>query len=698
MNASFPRAGWFAGALLALSLFGARPAQAAEPQAPADDAALHALIEAAGDADANDGAAVLTVLDRTDVTVEESGLSWIRSWKVLKCLSEEGAAELARLRLDFDPASNTVQVDALRVIRADGTVQELDARGVDLPQPQWGIYWGAQMKLLPVPRLQPGDAVEVRSTTKGFLIAYLDDDFNPWGAPEAAPAPAPVPAVVAPAPVSPAPAPVEDESRYIPPMRGHFYDVVYFQDHHPVKQRHYTVRTPLDKPLQYEVTNGEVQAYVTFDGEHNVYSFWKTDLPAYEEEGHHAVEFPDVATKVVMATVPDWEAKSRWFAEVNEGQFEATPEVKALVAELTAGLTTDEEKIFALNHWAADNIRYSGISMGKGEGYTLHSGAMTLHDRSGVCKDKASMSITLLRAAGFTVYPAMTMAGARVERIPADQFNHCVVALRQDDDWKMLDPTWVVFSPEEWSSAEGEQHYVIGTPAGETLTMTPAFLPEDNKLMVRAEAELLVDGTLVGTVTFSGKGYADQRLRRELVHNTTTADRQAWFEEALSHLGSTVEVEPAQVSYAAIQDVRTPISYSARFRVPGYAVVTGDGLVLPPPMAVHMLGRLAPYLGAAGEDERTQGLLLWAPRMRDVQATLTLPAGFKVAHLPEDRNIDHPLASLSTHLEQKGKKLVYTQDVRVKRRMIPPDQYPDFKEVVDAVLELPADLIVLERR
>jgi hypothetical protein len=338
--------------------------------------------------------------------------------------------------------------------------------------------------------------------------------------------------------------------------------------------------------------------------------------------------------------------------------------------------------------------------MGKGEGYTLHPGAMVLRDRSGVCKDKASMSITLLRAAGYTVYPAMTMAGSRVERIPADQFNHCVVALRQGEDWKMLDPTWVTFSPEEWSSAEGEQHYVIGTPQGETLTMTPTFLPEDNKLVVRAETALAADGTLTGTVTFSGLGYAEQRLRRELVHNAATADRQAWFEEALSPLGPTVEVEPVRVSYAAIQDVHTPISYTARFRVPGYAAVTANGLVFAPPTAAHLVAnsRLAPYLGLAGEESRTQGLLLWAPRMRDVKETLTLPAGFTVARLPVDRALDHEVASLATHAEVKGRKLTYTQDFRVKHRTIPPEAYPDFKEVVQAAIDLPTDVVVLERR
>lgn len=53
--------------------------------------------------------------------------------------------------------------------------------------------------------------------------------------------------------------------------------------------------------------------------------------------------------------------------------------------------------------------------MGTGEGYTLHKGTMIFRDRSGVCKDKAGMLITMLRAAGFESYPAMTMAGSRID-------------------------------------------------------------------------------------------------------------------------------------------------------------------------------------------------------------------------------------------------------------------------------------------
>ena len=665
-----------------LAVFAIQVARADEPAAPADDADLAALVADAGDSAANDGADLVTVFKRTRVEVEDSGLGHIENHEVIKVLSEAGAAQLARIRLDFDPASNFVEVRGLRVVRAEGTVEDLDATtAVDLPQPQWAIYWGAQMKLVPIPRLQVGDAVEIKTYMKGFLIAYLDE-------------------LQAAAQGAGGGGGGEDESRFIPPMRGHFYDVVYFHDSHPVKSRHYTVVTPRDKPVQFEVFNGEVSTSVTYDAERLSYSFWREDQPAFHSE-KRAVDFPDVQTKVVLATVPDWPEKSRWFCQVNEPQFESTPAIDAKVAEITRGLRTDEEKIAAINHWAANEIRYSGISMGKGEGYTLHTGAMIFNDRSGVCKDKAGMAITMLRAAGYTVYPAMTMAGSRVEHIPADQFNHCVVALQNPDGtYQMLDPTWVVFSPEGWSSAEGEQHYVIGAPEGLELMQMPAFDADDNKLMVLASSTLSADGSLSGTVTFSGKGYADQRLRRELVHYSAGPDRQAWFEDVIGRVAPNATVEPVNVPYARIRDIGKPIRYEVKYSADDFALVGDDAIHFSPPTARHLIttSRLAPYLDCAGSADRTQPILLWAPRMREVVETITLPAGYTVAHVPEDRHIDGEIASLDTTIEVKGRKLIYTYTLVIKRREIPVEHYDNFREVVQEALALPDDLVVLERR
>ena len=167
-------------AVLLCAVLLAGPALAQVPAPPADDADLLALVQKAGASADNGDADRVVVFKRTRVDVEDSGLAHFVDWQVIKCLTEKGAAQLARLRFDYDPSSNLVEIRRLRVLRAKGapTVVAPDA-AVDLPQPQQAIYWGARMKVVPLPRLNVGDAVEVETYMKGFLIAYLDDLARP---------------------------------------------------------------------------------------------------------------------------------------------------------------------------------------------------------------------------------------------------------------------------------------------------------------------------------------------------------------------------------------------------------------------------------------------------------------------------------------------------------------------------------------
>lgn len=652
-------------------LLACAPALAQQPTAPADDEALRGLIARAGTSADHPAQHLVTVLRWTDVEVEPTGLGHVRERTVVKCLDAPGAARLARIRLDYDPASNVIELEQARILRADGTVETLSPEdAVDLPQPQRAIYWGPRMKLLQVPRLEPGDALETLTYRKGFQIAYLGDL-------------------------------AQGDERYIPPMRGHFYDVVTFQESHPVVLRYYEVRTPRDKPLQYEVYNGGVESYVSFADDHLLYSFWKEDLEPFEREPR-SVDFQDVTPKVVMATVEDWKAKSRWFAEVNADQFEANEEIRAFTDRLIADAGTDREKIAAITHWVANNIRYSGVSMGEGEGYTLHPGPMIWKNRAGVCKDKAGMAITMLRAAGFDVWPAMTMAGSRVERIPADQFNHCVTAIRQNDgDFLLVDPTWVPFSMELWSSAEGEQEVLVGTPEGEELIETPSFVPRDHHLLVQSEAELLADGSLRGTLTITGHGYSDQRVRRTLIQGHAAADRQAWLEEIVSGIAPGARVEPVTLSYDELTDLGKPLSLEIRYEVPDFAVVGDDVIAFSPPTARHLItdGGIAPYLGLDTPPERKYPMLIWAPRMRVTDETIRLPENFEIGHLPAPRTIDGAAARLETRFQTDGPRtLAFHSELEIKKREIPVCEQETVRKVVKEAKALAGDFVVLERR
>ena len=88
------------------------------------------------------------------------------------------------------------------------------------------------------------------------------------------------------------------------------------------------------------------------------------------------------------------------------------------------------------------------------------------------------------------------MAGSRVESIPADHFNHCVAVVKLSNGTYMpLDPTWVPFCRELWSSAEQQQNYLPGVPEGSDLCITPVSAPENHYVRIKADNRLDADGT-----------------------------------------------------------------------------------------------------------------------------------------------------------------------------------------------------------
>ena len=653
-------------------MLASQPAEAplAVPLKPPEEN-LRALIDAAGTSADHDGAGVVAVLDHTTVDVEDSGLSHYRHRRVLKILTEAGATETAALRFDYDPASNFVEITRARIHPRAGDADAAPPEPVelgperlrDLPQPQHWIYWGPRMKVLAVPRLQVGDALEVQTYTKGFIIAYLGAESGAAAAGGG------------------------DEEKYIPPMRGHFYDVVLFgKAAMPTLDQRYEVTLPLNKPLQYEIYNGEIYSAFTFKEGRGTYAYWKKKLPPHKPEPR-AADASDYLPKVVMATAENWEAKSRWFAQVNEKQFEANDAIRAKVREITRGAGNDDEKIDAILHWTAQEIRYSGITMGKGEGYTLHTGEMTFNDRAGVCKDIASMSITMLRAAGFTSHPAMTMAGSRVERVPADQFNHCVVAVDRPEGYRMIDPTWAPFSAELWSSAEREQHYVIGTPKGETLMMTQYLPPEHNHLKVEATTKISATGDLVSDVRISGNGYLEDRLRR-LVAYRAIAELRPSVEALITRVAPTARLDTLR--FSDHHNLKKPMIMELRYRVPGYARVGRGVMRTHVPTSQHLLGdrSFADWLTATETPKRTSAIWLRSPQRVTFSERITVPKGLDLVGTDLDEEVKTEMGSLRATLTQRGATVYFDETIRITQRNIAPKDYAALKRVVDAVRAL----------
>ncbi len=693
-------------AMLALSCFssivralpaGPPPEKSLPPgEHPAPD--VFSRVNDAGTAADHGGAGHVIVYDCAKNHVKPTGVTYVDRYTIYKALGPEGCRDLSVLRWNYDPQSSHVEIREVNIIR-DGKKIAVDISLVhDLPAPQAAIYWSDRVKTLQLPRLYPGDGIEVTIFRKGFTYALLSTgggvsaagggiaDAVPGGDPSHVPGDR---AAVAQAPGTGDPkttVATPGDEKYIPPMPGEYFDIVIFSDEAPVIEKRYVLSLPPDKRLHSEIYNGPLYSSTSYTAEANEYSWWGFNLPAAVHERFQPDQ-SDFAPKVVMATVESWEAKSRWFFDVNRGQFDVTPEISAKVEEILsdAGLSgaSEQRKAEALLHWVAQNIRYSGQTMGEGEGFTLHPGSMIFEQRSGVCKDIAGMLITMLRAAGLNSFGAMTMAGSRIDAVPADQFNHCVCALRlKDGTIEMYDPTWVPYNNNIWSLLEAEQHYLVGTPEGEPLSRIPYSPPERSPLKVAHDAVLAEDGTLEGGFRFDGSGAMDSRLRG-IVAAARLDEMANAFAGLIAPAGN--RVEGIRFRYHEPDDFSSDMWLEINYRIPRFAMSVDGGLEFTSPMMQVVLGnaRLFRAASQAWPDERKTDLFLYYTQLVDGVEKIRLPKGYGAADTPSSKQIDETYAYFSGASSSEGRDLKITQRAEIRRRQIPPGGYAGFKAAID---------------
>jgi transglutaminase-like putative cysteine protease len=627
------------------------------------------LIKNAGNSEDFPGAGKLIIFDSTYSDVQETGLTYVYTHRLYKVLTSQGALDLNTITYGYDPLSAYVEIRKVLIYRNSGEVEELDIEYVqDYPAPARAIYWGASEKMIEVGRLEPGEAVEVFLFRKGFTYALLAGDG--------------------------------DDDMYIPPMRGHFYDIIEFWSSDPVLEKVYQTSVPEDKLVQYETYNGELKTSVWYEDGKMVYTFSKKDIMPMKREPS-MVALSDVAPKLLISSSPDWYAKSLWFYNVNEdyGSFDVSSEVKEKVDEILKGRAkTEMDSISLLTHWVADEVRYSGISMGPGEGYTLHKGDMTFLDRCGVCKDKAGMLVTMLRAAGFESYPAMTMAGSRIDYIPADQFNHSVTVVKlRNGEYKLLDPTWVPFLRELWSSAEQQQNYLLGVPEGADLGITPLSPPENHYFKIRGKSVIKKDGSLQGSLVLEAEGQSDGAIRGLF----TRALKSTWDQNVERELKRKYPLmEITSIDYDDPYDyLAGPIQLRISYNIPDFAVITEEEMIFTPVIisGIFMRGMSHMYMNVDNE-ERMYPFRDRCSRLVELHESIKLPAKVSIAYVPEEEEFEAEPASFQGGyiLSKSGTSLMVDEKVVLKKRIYEKEDWGAFRKAVSAQQRFASEPVILK--
>jgi hypothetical protein len=437
------------------------------------------------------------------------------------------------------------------------------------------------------------------------------------------------------------------------------------------------------------------------------------DLPALVAEPSAPPASTVVPRVAVTYTSPrgssafeSWETVSTWLAGLADPQAEASAALTAKARELTAGATSELERIAAIGRYV-QQVQYISIQTGldRGGGYTPHKAADVLAKNYGDCKDKANLMRAMLAAVGIKAHLVAIYAGdpdyVRGEWPSPQQFNHAISAILLSGDSTLpaaaVHPSLgrvLFFDPTDEQTPVGElplhlqgSQGLLILPRSGGLVRMPLSAPEANPSLRQVDATMDARGTLRAVVRqvsagdpASAERYLYRSLTREAYARKLEADVQRQVAGARLTLGQ-VGNDPSGNRFEVIMNLEAP----------GYAQTIQNRLLLvrPPELPRPGLPALAP--GAR------QHAILLDPREERDTFQLTLPEGVKVDELPKPVAMDKPFGRFSVEWRASGTTVSRTLTLRLSRTTLPAASNAEVLAFVDAFRQAERIPVVLLR-
>lgn len=471
-----------------------------------------------------------------------------------------------------------------------------------------------------------------------------------------------------------------------------------FQRTVPVREAHFTLQLPAGWEYKSTFLNA-AEIKPTQTGSQWQWSI--TDVKALREEedmppwrgvaGQMVVSYYPAGGAVPGKTFSDWRQMGIWYTDLARGRTDPSPELKQQVTTLTAGATTQLEKMRAIARFVQKDVRYVAIELGIG-GWQPHPAAEVFTHRYGDCKDKAGLMQAMLEQIGIKSYPISinTARGAvTTATMPHLAFNHVInaVSLPEGVDDGTLYATYqhpklgkiLFFDATHETIPFGqiggylqENYGLLVTPEGGELIMLPKQPAKMNGVNRTAKLTLTPQGAISGDfdeIRFGDRAAQQRQALRSVTKNTEQIN---FIESLLSHSLSTFQI--TQASVANLNEPREPFRYHYSIVAQNYAKAVG-GLLLVRPRVVgsHSRGLLET------KEPRQLPVEFDGPSLDTDTFEIKLPPEYEVDELPPPMDLNYSFASYHSKTEATGGVLRYTRTVEVKELSVPVAKIEELK-------------------
>ena len=456
-----------------------------------------------------------------------------------------------------------------------------------------------------------------------------------------------------------------------------------FQATETTLETSYALQIPDTWHLQWKIANDTSNAQepeVSYTENDTVVYIWKYgETPALTiEEGMPHIN--DIVPRLRYSSIADWNDVYVWYKGLAKGRYTPDAKIEEKVQQLTENLTTEAEKIRAIYHFVAANIRYVGIELGQ-SAYQPSPATEVFQVQYGDCKDKTTLLISMLDLVEITAYPVL-LSVAPYEQVDAtlpalNQFNHMIAAIPTGvNTYIWLDPSSTTCNYGNLPySTQGRTGFLIADTRGK-FVKTPVFPSESNRLVSTTDMILNSQGTVEGTLHIQTTGQYDLNTRWAYQQIQPRAMKAALATE-LSQQFPGIQILWHEMS--DLNELNVPVEIRLGFRVENYAIPLSNTRLMPLP-----IDEFGEYAEAFANDQRVYSLDFGYPTQVEKTIRIQVPDGWR-ATLPEDSHHTMESAEFTREYRQVENIITYRLLFTLKHKILPAVAYPAAKLLFTAL-------------
>ncbi len=462
------------------------------------------------------------------------------------------------------------------------------------------------------------------------------------------------------------------------------------------------IKGPALKPIKKNEILNKIEGKYSYsekkEGEKIVYTLKFTDVPQMVAE----VNMPsilNVAMRWMVSTADKWEDISKWYYNLCEPKIAITDKIKKKAEELTAGKTSEKEKIMEIFYFVSRKIRYTGLTNEDNRpGLEPHSSDYTFGTMAGVCRDKAALIVAMLRSVGIKSNMVLMNASRKLDKeVPLTYFNHAIAGVElQNREIMLLDPTNETTN-DPLPQYLADRSYLIAEKDGDILRTTPVISGKENNLLISNRVEYK-NGKMMCKSTLEFTGLNDNTYRGFFVE-LNKKEIKEFLESRVKLIYQGVKLKSYKIVPEDMLNSGNNLKIELEYETDS-GMIVGDGnyklINLPRMSSIFGIYNSA-VRGAVLKDRKYPFVLKFTAAVEE-KTEFIYPKNISVENLPEKVEISSDKYEYMTEYKQEKDKIVFNKKASYNTLEYSREEYEILKKILKEIEKGERKRVIVKER